>query len=211
MYGLAITHIPAKRPGKFFNKPYLQNIGIEQSNGDVLTFLDVDCMVGDYFFDAAERALSPRITKVCYRVRPLAAEALDKAEADPKYLDRCFDAYDTFDPPRFEAYQMPNMNNQVRQAGPLFGNSQFSISREKLGDLRFDERFEGAGFEDIEFNKRIWEHYEDKYHATLVDDADHAILDIQNEREPDWHDPSRRALNEEMFEESCPWNVTLPD
>ena len=37
------------------------------------------------------------------------------------------------------------------------GNSQFSIRRDKLGDLKFDERYIGRGHEDIAFNRAIAE------------------------------------------------------
>ena len=206
---LPIRWLHVRRTGKMFNKPRLLNAGIEASAGNILTFLDVDSLIGDRFFEAAEWALSPRITKMCYRVRPLAAAALDKAEADPGYIDACFDKYDTFGPPRFEAYQLPDLDLDMKCGGHIFGNSQFSISREKLGDIRFDESYEGAGFEDIAMNLKLWLECQN-YQGAIVTDADHAMLDIQNTREPDWYTEEQHAKNGEQYRNSCPWNA-LPE
>lgn len=210
-FDFCIRTIVLPRIGKWFNKPRLQNVGIENARGDVLTFLDCDSLVGERFFEGAHFCLSPRVSKVWYRVRTLAQDALDKAEADPEYIRSQFDAYDTH-AMRFEAHQLPDMDIHLPDGDiPSFGNSQFSIAREKLGDLRADEKFEGAGFEDIAFNLAIWRHFGKSYRAVGMTDADHAILDIQNTREEDWFSPEQHTKNGELYRSLCPWNDMLPE
>jgi len=201
------------RRGKWFCKPRLQNIGIDSSLGEILTFLDCDSLVGERFFQGAEFCTSPRVSKVWYRVRALAEEALALAESDPTYIDRQFDVYDTH-AQRFEAHQLPDLDLRFGVPAtniPSFGNSQFSIARNKLGDLRADEEYEGAGFEDIAFNLAIWKQFDECYHAVPMTDADHAILDIQNTREEDWFSPEQHVKNGERYRTQCPWNVLTPD
>lgn len=209
--GIESTVIVSPRKGKWFNKPRLQNIGIDNARGDVLTFLDCDSLVGERFFQGAEFALSPRVSKVWYRVRTLAEDALDKIEKDHDYIRRQFDDYDSH-AMRFEAHQLPDMDLRFGVPAdniPSFGNSQFSIAREKLGDLRADENYEGAGFEDIAFNLAIWQHFSPNYRAVPMTDPDHAILDIQNTREEDWFSPEQHTKNGERYRSQCPWNAFL--
>lgn len=190
------------RPGKFFNKPVLQNAGIDAAEGEVLTFLDADALVGPFFFDAASLAATPRLTKVCYRVRLLPPTALDDLEAVDgnahATIDAWFDKWDSYTP-AVEAYGSPT--DFVSKGGdPVYGNSQFSISRQQLGALRFDERFESAGYEDLWMNREIAFQHGAGYRALMITDPDHAMFHIRNEREPDWCEPVANLMNTLLYE-----------
>jgi hypothetical protein len=194
--------ISVKRPGRYFNKPILQNAGIEHSKGEVLTFLDADALVGENFFDAASLSLSRRLTKVCYRVRVLPESALgdleDAAGKEAETIARWFDNWDSY-AKAVEAYESPTCFKN-KGGDPVFGNSQFSIARNKLGDLRFDARFESAGYEDLWMNREIAYRNGETYQALMVTDPDHAMFHIRNTREPDWCDPVANLNNTLIYE-----------
>ncbi len=168
---------------QWFNKPRLLNIGISHAKGDVLTFLDADAIVAPLFMENPQRLCDdPALTKLCYRVRHLSAvdaEPLRTAHNYPTVIQKLFADYDK-KRIRAEHYGQPDKGSWKRTSTPVFGNSQFSIRREVLGDLRFDERFKGRGYEDIHFNFLIWKHYYKTYRAEIVTDADHAMYHVEN-------------------------------
>ena len=226
-HGLTVYfHDPAV-PIDPFNKPRLQNIGIERSAGEILTFLDADAIVPTRWFDCAAMLLrlgSHAVTKLCYRVRSLPPEALRglqdaSAIGDRLVLvDEWFDNYDAYPNP-FEAYGKPHVNfdgkpepsrwkisqcqewlddhgykhpesgdvNDWRAAvrdapekpgTPVFGNSQFSITRKCLGDLRFNEAYKGRGYEDLWLNRELWRRDKENYRAEIVTAPDYALLHL---------------------------------
>jgi hypothetical protein len=71
-------------------------------------------------------------------------------------------------------------------AEPAFGNSQFSIRRETLGDLRFDEQYVGRGFEDLDMIQQIWQRHKDHYCGHIFTDSDHALLHVLHEYTRNW-------------------------
>lgn len=176
-----IIHVT--QPEGPFNKPRLVNVGIEHSSGDVLTFLDADAIVGPQFMENPRRLLDdPTLTKLCYRVALLPVE-----ETDP-LSDRIFESWQ--DRPIAREFRgLPHIIDFSERRQPLFGNSQFSIRRDMLGDLRYDEGFVGRGYEDIHMNFVIWKQHGVNYRAEMVTDAPHAMFHIEapeHDQDPEW-------------------------
>jgi glycosyltransferase involved in cell wall biosynthesis len=194
---LVTNHIRSK----VFNKSLALNIGIEQSAGDVLTFLDADMLVGEKWMRGVLNHLpvpSPP-TRLCYRVRQLkASDQWDNQEVILRMLETAvdkgrlvqgwFDSYDGYVGKRaryvkaFEAYGNPDEGNNPTRTEPVFGNSQFSIRRDVLGDLRFNDEMVGAGFEDLWMIRQIWDKYGLDYRGVILTDPDNALLHMYHPR-----------------------------
>lgn len=162
-----------KRTMPVFNKSALYNAGIAKARGQVLWFLDADALVGSRFLDAADVLLAdPTYTKVCFRVmyldEPLAMQLAMARDRGP-HVDRLFaDYYGGGFTRAYEAWRSADHNAREPGEQP-HGNSQFAISRTKLADLRYDERYEGKGFEDLDFNRRLQRREGLGYKAILRD------------------------------------------
>jgi glycosyltransferase involved in cell wall biosynthesis len=219
-------------PMPIFNKPRLLNIALDSVEGDVLTWLDCDMIVGKQWMDGAKYLYEPfrpgmpssAIVRVCYRVRRLPEDLrfpITNANGREKFVDALFADYDALDdrgepkyPRGWEAYRKVEMDRfdeqaftssdvtewihyiegdrQVRQPvkgwakGAIFGNSQWSIRRDALGDIRGDERYEGRGFEDIEIIERIRQRCGDKYVGYIRYDADCNLFHVGHPYAADW-------------------------
>jgi len=189
-----------------FNKPILQNRGIDEATGDVLTFLDADAVVGPRFMDNPPLLLArPEITKFCYRVRILHREETAKWNGTPCCREEMYDGwfanYDTRFR-AFEAYREAEHDSKRGEEGDgiLFGNSHQSIRREVWGDLRFDPTFAGHGYEDLVTNWKLWKDHEADYNPVLVSDADHAVLCLQHlYHDGRWMDSEISRRNEDLY------------
>ena len=177
--------------GAVFNKPRLQNIGIDIARGDALTFLDADAVVGALFHAGAQYVLdNEHLTKLCYRVRV----APTNRSVTPALIERLFAIYNQL-PMAFEAYDAADYDyrNDIVAGKPpapdavVFGNSHFTIARDKLGDLHFDEAFVGRGYEDFWLNREIARAHGKAYNAEIWTDAEHAIINLPSERVPGWN------------------------
>lgn len=200
--------------GAYFNKPWMQNAGIEKAEGDVLTFLDADAIVGPKWMECVERLdrVGPMaLTKLCYRLRYLPREAIDdleEAASREDLVNGWFSQYDSF-PIGIECYRFPDKHigdcpegfvEKAVEDGAVFGNSPFSILRTTLGDLRFNEDFQGRGFEDLWMNREIarkfgWDGKTGEpgdYRAGIVTDPEHAIFHIRN-------DPPQTETQKELW------------
>lgn len=203
-----------------FNKSAALNHGIETSTGDYLTFLDADAIVGPRWLESVP--YGEHITRVCYRVRYLVngliMMSLDKTPPPiPTMDDLAFPSYDGW-PLAWEAYGSPDYSPQGGPIGrgvtaeefdpdgpwqleptrgnPLiFGNSQFTIRRDVLGDLRFDETFVGRGFEDVEMIWRIYLADPRRYKGIIWTDADHAMFHLTHDYSDEWDNPQLLAAN----------------
>lgn len=201
--------IDLHRASKPFNKCILQNVGIEASSGSVLSFLDADAVVGrDWLLNVCDRL--DGLTKLCYRVKRLPCDISCLVGADDERFDKeCELAFRRWDNlPHgllaFEGRGRPDTNAPTGE--PLFGNSQFSISREVLGDLRFDEEYEGAGFEDIAMNRAIWRAHYTTYRADMPTEPERCILHISHSRlcseQPHWRHPEFLTRNMRRYYET---------
>ena len=75
-----------------------------------------------------------------------------------------------------------------------------------LGDLRFDEEYEGAGFEDIAFNRAIWRQHYTTYRADMPTEPERCILHISHSRlcseQPHWRHPEFLTRNMRRYYET---------
>lgn len=169
------------RKATVFNKAQLLNDGVEYANGDVLTFIDADSIVGSAFMESVNALIDdPAMTKLCYRVR--------KCDDITKDHAKLFAAYDSF-PLAGEAYGAPHnlRSGRKSESEAVYGNSHFSITREKLANVRWDESFLDGRMEDVEMNRRIAAYHGPAYKATIVTDPSHAILTLDHGRNPAWN------------------------
>jgi hypothetical protein len=191
------SHTPLGEHFPFW-KTHLLNIGIRLATGDVLTFLDADAVVGPRFLDGARFLAASSLTALFYRVRRCSRTGADFSEYDAVKKD----GHDLH-PIAYEAYGSPERSGKgTVPRHPVFGNSQFSITREKLGDLRWDEDYFGRGFEDLDMIRRLWYRDQKGYCAAIMTDAEHAMFHIAHPYSPGygrdrWNERNRRRYYQE--------------
>jgi len=175
-------------PMPIFNKNVLLNIGIEHAlaaRAKVLTFLDCDSLVGTHFARGAKWLNDQTdVTRLCYRVRYLPESTSTFVGVNDPHLDdlvhEAFVNYATLDLAH-EGRVLPEWNLAVGE--PLFGNSQWSICSHVLGKLRFDERYVGAGYEDLSMLRTIWRHYGSHYKAVMPKEPSENIVQLSHVRD----------------------------
>jgi predicted glycosyltransferase involved in capsule biosynthesis len=193
-------------PKGLLNKPRCQNIGIDSAVGNALTFLDADALVSLRWMEGiSELEKHPRLTRLCYRVRYLPSDyiaAVQSSESRERTVDKLFAEYDTY-LLAHEAYGRPENNRH--SCGPIFGNSQFSMRRDVLGDLRYDDEYVGRGHEDLAFIRETWMRDPESYRAKILTDPEHAIFHFANSLGgPDWRNKNQAARNERRYYNT--WN-----
>lgn len=209
------------RPGPLC-KTRLLNVGIEASSGEILSFVDADMLVGPKWMG------SPRVfteiggevipTKISYRVWALPekeSEALwkerlsdweyerwlmgwlRKCQLCPATFQRLFEAYGKAEDSVRPWRELPPFGSNV------IGNSQFTILRRVLGDLRFNEEYVGRGFEDIWMMREIQRKYRENYCGLILTEPWRAMLHIEHEeqskKETDWNDEKLNRQNRDRY------------
>ncbi len=166
-----------------FNKPRLLNIGMDQAIGDVLTFLDCDAIVGPQWLEGVELVDWADTMRLCYRVRYLNRQDSDRVIAGSLDPWAPFSGYDRLRL-GFEAYGSHCTTGTTQ--GQPWGNSQFSVHRRWLADLRFDEEFRGRGFEDLDWLHRFEHHWGEDYRGQIRTDGPHSLLHLTHDYSDDW-------------------------
>lgn len=154
-----------------YNKARCLNAGIEAAVASagakdcVLTFLDADAIVGVRFMAGAMNAM--KYDRVMYRVSragkpwgetPISYEAYSHPDDDWSFRIR-------LNPP---VMPEPGMAPQ--------GNSQFSILKTKLNEVRFNENYFGRSFEDLWMMRELYRR--GLNNTTIHTDEDHAMFHV---------------------------------
>lgn len=199
------------RAMSLFNKSALLNRAIDETDSEWLTILDADALVGPRWAGAWLIGEHSEYHRIAYQVRylpntvpawltdemPNHAEVIDGNEEGDGGL---FDRYETY-PLAWEAYRFPWRNRPEYDHQP-WGNSQFSIRRDVLGECRFDERYAGKGQEDVDLNNQVWLANDcGRGLRCTIATGRSAMFHLQHSRETDWDSESIRAKNNALYRE----------
>lgn len=205
---------------KVYCKTAALNVGMDAANGELLTFLDADMLVGPRFLHAWLDGEPPEITKLAYRVRriddagmKLLAEKGPGAQAEIRkrwgHFSLATEIYVTPEESDIARGQVKCAPPNEKDPGPadprrIIGNSQFTIPRANLGDRRWNEDYIGAGSEDLEMLRGIWDDHDGwngGHQAVLATEADYGILMLPtvDNGQPDWRPPGLGEMNRRRY------------
>lgn len=195
---------------EMFNKSAMLNRAIEQSTGDVLTFLDCDMIVGEGWMGGVKMLADRGLVRLCYRVRKALPKStidlLEPPETREARVAAMFAEYDDRDPVHsadkyplaWEAYREPGRNRPEHDQ-VVWGNSQFSVTRDNLGDLRLDERHVGKGAEDFQFNQDFCDKFGDRYRGAISYDPSRCLLHVAHPHTEDWWTEQQHSVNMALY------------
>ena len=196
---------------------------------DVLSFIDADAIVGAGWLAGARALTCQDITRLCYRVRYVPSDTTgDLLAAWPGVSARIDALFARYDQHRlaYEAYGDPDrtrptrrINGRLRRVDPVWsgslcddephvltdgtdnphGNSQFAIRRDALGDLRYDEGYEGRGFGDLDINRRIAAAHGPAYRGAIDYHPPRCVLHMTHRYEPDWRTTDTHRANRARY------------
>ena len=193
-----------REPMPIFNKPRLWNIAIDSARGRVLSFLDADAIVGRRWMEGINAFDEDHaLIRLCYRVRYLPQDYRSRirhAVHRGRFVDSLFDQYAEFQL-AWEGYGTASTNRyDPAKLDRVFGNSQFSVRRRHLEDLRPNELYVGRGLEDLEFLRQFERRYGDDYRGFLDTDPAASMFHLQHDKGgKDWNDLACVRANSERF------------
>jgi len=201
-------------PSRLFNKSALLNAGIARAidaGATILTFLDADAIVGFRWLEGVRCLDADALTYICYRVRYVGRPILENLNRY-RSLSRLAVSGLVSHYQKYwisgELYGSPDSIYQGPWPPPpvgshVFGNSQLSIRVDKLGDLRFNEAFEGRGFEDQWFIRELWRREGCRFCAAMLTEPHRAMFHIHlpqkwSDDHP-WNNRSAFERNETLY------------
>ena len=202
-----------------YHKTAALNTAMDCARGDVFSFLDADAVVGPRWMENVKRLeQDDTLTKLAYRVKYATFTRWD-SDSTTKTWQWAFENWDDLAgcPVVFEAYGQADNDwaERIRKGetpvGPRYGNSQFSIRRDKLYGLRFDERYIGRGFDDIHFNRAIAEYHGVAYRCEIVTDGPRALFHIKHPQSPGFEAGDWNRRNERLYRNQSKTYYVCPD
>lgn len=192
------------------------NVGMDAANGELLTFLDADAIVGPKFLNAWKDRCAlgwpcccPP-TKLAYQIRQIDDKgvALLRTEGPQSSVEtrKRWGHLST----TTEIYVTPGNDIAIGNipcvpeeydSRLVIGNSHFTIPWENLRGRRWNEDYIGAVSEDLDMLRGIYLDHGDDYRAQICRHPDYAILGIPtvDNGQPDWRPPGLGEMNRKRY------------
>lgn len=190
---------------KYFSKSMALNNAFEMSESKFITVLDADCVVSPYFFNGLQEFYKKHDdkSKLCYRVymlneniTQLIKKEFSKDIFDYKIIKEC----DTYDKANelYTKKMIDNPNNNELKDKCL-GCGIFTINSKLFSEIGgFDEKFEGHGYEDTDFNYRLFLHMNCK-NSHLLTNKKYNIFHLFHKKSFTKEYLSRQQYNKNIF------------
>jgi len=170
------------RKSGLFCKSLLLNKAFENSAGEYITILDVDCLTPRNFFYEMEY---PELnSKICHNVKLLDSEISAK-------IHRGGIAEFNAQVQRNGRYPLAPMKSDNK----IMGNSQFTINKiDFIKTGLYDEKFEGYGPEDAHMNVKI-----DKLGIKGIENTKNHLWHLHHQYNPDWRNNEEEFKNRKHY------------
>lgn len=192
---------------KHFAKSKALNKAFSLSNSKFITILDIDCVVSPYYFNGLLSFYKNHgeKSKLCYRVRMLNEDQscyiknnFGKDIFDKEIIKKCgkYDKADELFTKKMTEFKSPG-KDMIQ--GQCLGCGIFTINSnlfKKIGG--FDERFIGHGYEDTDFNYRLFTYmrYRDSH---LLTDPKYNVFHLFHKKTFSREYLSRQQHNKRLF------------